>query len=51
VKGVKVIGIDDWAWRKGQNYGTILVDPNTAYQSSAGMTSTCTRVDKCKVSS
>jgi transposase len=22
----RVIGIDDWAWRKGQRYGTILVD-------------------------
>jgi len=22
----RVIGIDDWAWRKGQSYGTILVD-------------------------
>jgi transposase len=23
---VRVVGIDDWAWRKGMNYGTILVD-------------------------
>ncbi len=23
---VRCLGIDDWAWRKGQNYGTILVD-------------------------
>jgi transposase len=22
----RVVGIDDWAWRKGQSYGTILVD-------------------------
>lgn len=22
----QVVGIDDWAWRKGQHYGTILVD-------------------------
>ncbi len=25
-KQLRVIGIDDWAWRKGQRYGTILVD-------------------------
>ena len=25
-KQLRVIGIDDWAWRKGQNYGTVLVD-------------------------
>ena len=23
---VRVLGIDDWAWKKGQTYGTILVD-------------------------
>jgi transposase len=23
---VRVVGVDDWAWRKGQSFGTILVD-------------------------
>jgi transposase len=23
---IRSLGVDDWAWRKGQNYGTILVD-------------------------
>ena len=23
---IRHIGVDDWAWRKGQSYGTILVD-------------------------
>jgi transposase len=22
----KIIGLDDWAWRKGNRYGTIVVD-------------------------
>jgi transposase len=22
----RAVGIDEWAWRRGQNYGTILVD-------------------------
>jgi transposase len=26
VKPPRVVGIDDWAWRKGQRYGTILCD-------------------------
>jgi transposase len=26
IKDVKVVGVDDWAYRKGQSYGTILVD-------------------------
>jgi hypothetical protein len=23
---VRVVGVDEWAWRKGFNYGTIMVD-------------------------
>ena len=23
---VRVVGIDDWSWRKGSSYGTIIVD-------------------------
>jgi len=25
---IRSLGVDDWAWRKGQSYGTILVEPN-----------------------
>ncbi len=25
-KSVRILGIDDWAWKKGQTYGIILVD-------------------------
>jgi hypothetical protein len=23
---LRVVGVDDWAWKKGQTFGTILVD-------------------------
>src|SRR5438128_1459366 len=26
VVSVRILGVDDWAWKKGQTYGTILVD-------------------------
>jgi transposase len=26
---IRIVGIDDWAWKKGQTYGTILVDLET----------------------
>lgn len=26
VQGARAVGVDDWAWRKGQRYGTIVVD-------------------------
>jgi transposase len=29
VRGARAVGVDDWAWRKGQRYGTILVDLET----------------------
>ncbi len=29
VQGARAVGVDDWAWRKGQRYGTILVDLET----------------------
>jgi transposase len=25
-QSVRILGVDDWAWKKGQSYGTILVD-------------------------
>jgi transposase len=28
-KCVRILGVDDWAWKKGQTYGTILVDLET----------------------
>jgi hypothetical protein len=32
---VHVAGIDDWAWRKGANYGTIIVDLERALRPSS----------------
>ncbi len=29
VQGARAVGVDDWAWSKGQRYGTILVDLET----------------------
>ena len=29
VQGARAVGVDDWAWRKGQRYGTILVNLET----------------------
>ncbi len=29
-KALKVVGVDDWAFRKGVNYGTVLVDMETS---------------------
>jgi transposase len=29
IHGARALGVDDWAWRKGQRYGTILVDLET----------------------
>ena len=28
----RVVGIDDWAWRRGQRYGTLIVDLERACQ-------------------
>ncbi len=25
-QSVRILGVDDWSWKKGQTYGTILVD-------------------------
>jgi transposase len=30
IKKLKVVGVDDWAFRKGVNYGTVLVDMETS---------------------
>lgn len=30
IKQPKVLGVDDWAYRKGVNYGTILIDMETS---------------------
>lgn len=28
---IKTVGVDDWAWRKGVNYGTIIIDMHSKY--------------------
>ncbi len=30
INTIKIVGVDDWAFRKGVNYGTILVDMETS---------------------
>lgn len=30
-EGIKEIGVDDWAWRKGVSYGTIVIDLQNGY--------------------
>jgi hypothetical protein len=32
---VRIVGVDDWAWRKGHNYGTIVVDRCGSYAQGA----------------
>jgi len=27
---IRIVGIDDWCWRRGDSYGTIIVDPHAA---------------------
>jgi len=26
INDVRVLGVDDWSWRKGESYGTVMVD-------------------------
>jgi hypothetical protein len=33
---VRVVGIDDWSWRQGTTYGTILVDLESRTMRSVG---------------
>jgi hypothetical protein len=43
---VRVVGIDDWSWRQGTTYGTILVDLESRTMGSVGAKALCANDDE-----